>query len=168
MICLLSGFLLKTPEKRKATMIIDRLSNSHLYQHLGTRIQSAFNYLRNTDLAGLPVGKVEIDGKALYISVQEYKTKLPAQGRWEAHRAYIDLQIVIHGMERIGYSHLSRLQPGDYDEAKDVMFLEGREDNLLLMQPGDFMILWPEDAHMPCMAVDQPTQVKKAVVKIAV
>jgi beta-galactosidase beta subunit len=35
------------------------------------------------------------------------------------------------------------------------------------LQSGDFMLLWPEDGHMPGIAVESPVYVKKAVVKIS-
>lgn len=148
-------------------MIIDRLSNAHLYLSLSPNVRRAFEYLQKTDLAYLPVGIFEMDGKDLYVNSQEYNTKLPAQGKWEAHRRYIDLQYVISGTERIGYAHLSRLALGYYNAEKDVLSLMGSGDYVTLTA-GDFMLLFPEDAHMPGMAIDGPVSVKKAVVKIAI
>jgi YhcH/YjgK/YiaL family protein len=98
---------------------------------------------------------------------QEYNSKLPEQGKWEAHRRYIDLQYITVGTERIGYAHLSRLAQGDYNLEKDFLALTGTGD-FVTLSAGDFMLLFPEDAHMPGMAVDAPIPVKKVVVKIAV
>jgi biofilm protein TabA len=98
---------------------------------------------------------------------QEYISKLPEQGKWEAHRRYIDLQYVALGTERIGYAHLSRLTQGDYNPDKDFQALSGDGD-FVILSAGDFMLLFPEDAHMPGMAVGDPVQVKKVVVKIAI
>jgi YhcH/YjgK/YiaL family protein len=148
-------------------MIIDKLSNSHLYESLSLRIRRALQYVRQTDLAATDVGRYEIDGSNLYAMVQQYSTKLREQGVWEAHRRYIDLQYVVQGTERIGYVHLSRLTKGEYDEAKDFWRLTG-EGDFLTLSSGDFMILMPEDAHMPGMAVDAPSPVRKVIVKIAV
>ena len=39
---------------------------------------------------------------------------------------------------------------------------------LAALGPGDFMLLFPEDAHMPRIAVLAPENVRKVVVKIAV
>lgn len=146
-------------------MIIDRIANAHLYVHLGPRIERAFNYIQSTDLLRLDVGRYEIEGVSLYVVVQEYATKPGDQGRWEAHRRYIDLQYIIQGTELIGYAHLNRLAPGDYDAEKDFLPLSG-EGVFLTLQAGDFMLLMPEDAHMPGIAVNGPEIVKKAVVKI--
>jgi YhcH/YjgK/YiaL family protein len=148
-------------------MIIDKLTNSHLYETLSPRIKRAFDYLHQTDLRAIEDGKYEIDGNTSYAVVQQYTTKTKEQGKWEAHRRYIDIQYIIQGMEMIGYNHLSRLAPGEYDPARDVVFLTG-EGNYLPLSSGEFMLLYPEDAHMPCIAIDAPGAVKKVVVKIAV
>ena len=148
-------------------MITDNLSNATLYQGLGARFQRAFDYLRQTDLAALPVGRYELDGKNLYVLIQEYSTKLPGTGKWEAHQRYIDVQYIVHGTEKMGYAMLKRMQLGAYDPVKDFQAMSGEGDSLVL-QDGDFMVLWPNDGHMPGMAIDGSTLVKKAVVKIAI
>lgn len=147
-------------------MIIDTASNAHLYHGLSQRIALAFDYLRGTDLRSAAAGTWEIDGRQVYAIVQEYSTLPREEGAWEAHRQHIDLQYVVSGEERIGYTHVSRLQPGVYDPARDLLPLSG-EGEFLRLGPGDFMLLFPEDAHMPRLAVVAPAPVRKVVVKIA-
>ena len=148
-------------------MITDNVKNAHHYKNLGPRFQRAIEYIEQTDLASLPVGRYELDGKDLYVLIQEYSSKLPGAGKWEAHRNYIDLQYIVQGTERMGYAMLKRLQMGAYDPAKDFQALSG-EGDFVTLQSGDFMLLWPNDGHMPGMAVAESAPVKKAVVKITV
>ena len=148
-------------------MIIDSLRNAHLYSNLSPRFQRAFAYLRETDLVGLEVGKYELEGSQLFVAVQEYTTRLENQGKWEAHQRYIDIQYIVQGTEKIGYAPLSQVQLGEYNEAKDFQALMAEGDYLTL-RAGDFAVFFPEDAHKPNMAIGEPIQVKKAVVKIAV
>lgn len=148
-------------------MIIDQLANSPLYEMLSPRIKRAFDYLHQTDLQAIEDGKYEIDGKNIYAVVQQYPTKLKQQGKWETHQRYIDIQYIVQGVELIGHTHVSRLVQGEYDPAGDLMFLTG-EGNYLKLASGEFMLLYPEDAHMPGIAVETPGAVKKVVVKIAV
>jgi YhcH/YjgK/YiaL family protein len=148
-------------------MIVDLLANSHLYQGLNAKIDRAFAFLRETDLAALEPGDYEIDGREIYARALTYTTRLPEQGVWEAHRLYIDLQVMVQGAERICYAPLSRLTAGAYDEAKDFLRLSG-EGDFVTLPGGSFMLLWPGDGHMPCLAVNQPEPIKKVVVKIAV
>jgi biofilm protein TabA len=148
-------------------MIIDRLSNAHLYEHLSPRIKRAFDYLRRIDLAPLTPGRHDIEADTLYMMLSQYETKPRPQGVWEAHRRYIDLQVVVHGTEQIGYNHVSRLKAGTYELDRDFVPLAGDGD-FLTLTTGDFMLLFPEDGHMPGIASGAPNSVKKAVFKIGV
>lgn len=149
-------------------MIIDLLANAHQYEALGPRIRQAFDFLRRADLAALTPGIHEIDGRALYVNVQAFTTRPLAEGRWEAHRRYLDLHYVIEGRERIGYAPAGSLTLGVYDAERDFMPLTGEAGAFVPVTSGSFLLLWPDEAHMPGLAVDQPAPVRKVVVKIAV
>jgi YhcH/YjgK/YiaL family protein len=150
-------------------MIIDRLEKASLYQGVHKRLAAAFDYLQKTDLEKVEPGAHEIDGRKVYVMVQQYETKPMERGRWEAHRKYIDVQYVHRGGERFGYANVLDLKPGNYEEAKDFLSLEGEgKGDFFLVRQGTFVILFPQDGHMPGMAVSTPQPVKKFVVKIAV
>lgn len=157
----------KMQGRRGDALIVDELRNSPLYRGLGTLVAQAFDYLHNTDLLRAAAGTFEIKGRQVYASVQEYISLDPAQGAWEAHRRYIDLQCVVAGVERIGYARVGRMSPGRYDPERDLLPLTGAGD-FLTLGPGEFMLLFPGDAHMPRIAVAAPEYVRKVVVKIAV
>jgi YhcH/YjgK/YiaL family protein len=148
-------------------MIIDRIENASLYYEVHIKFKLAFGYIESIDTATIPAGKYEIDGTAMYALVQEYNTKLKEQGRWEAHRRYIDLQYMVQGTEGMGYSNIHHLQQGEYDASKDFLPLFGEGDQVAL-KSGSFVLLLPEDAHMPGMAIGEPAPIKKVVIKIAV
>jgi YhcH/YjgK/YiaL family protein len=103
----------------------------------------------------------------MFALVQEYDTKLKEQGLWEAHRRYIDLQYVVQGTEGFGYANINHLKQSEYDSIKDFLPLHGDGD-LVTVHDGSFILLLPEDAYMPGMAIDKPVQVKKVVIKIAI
>ncbi len=147
-------------------MIFDQLKNAHLYFPLGERIQKALEYLMSTDFSGIEPGKYEIDGEDIYAVVSQYDTKPITAGKWEAHKRYLDIQSVVEGKEKIGYSFSNKTivtQP--YDEYKDIMFLKG-EGNFLIAEAGYFTILFPSDIHMPGIAMNISTPVKKVVLKV--
>ena len=113
-------------------------------------------------------GRHELDGDKVFALVQQYQTKPLAEGKWEAHRKYIDVQYVAAGVEKIGWAPVSRLKVTElYDETKDVAFYTGKGD-FVTVPAGWFVILFPEDAHMPSIAVDAPSPVTKVVVKVKV
>jgi YhcH/YjgK/YiaL family protein len=148
-------------------MIFDRLSNAALYIPPSGRIARAFAYLQTENLEKLPVSRGEIDGTQLYALVQEYATKPHEEGKWEAHRRYIDLQYIVRGVEECGVARLDRLNAGAYDPQRDFLPLEGSGD-ILTLRAGEFVLFFPEDAHMPGLAAGAAAPVRKIVVKIAV
>ncbi len=152
-------------------MVKDLLSLSDRYRSLGPRFVRAFEFAKSTDFAAMPDGTYPSagpeGGNDVRALVQRYTTKLAHEGRWEAHRTHIDLQFVLTGEEHVGVVPISRLVAEPYDAEKDIMWLAGEGDRVTL-RPGEFMLLWPEDAHMPAMAIDTPLPVLKVVIKIAV
>ena len=147
-------------------MIIDKLKNAQNYYALGENFKKAFEYLKNNDLSMLKNGRYEIDGENIFVSVQDYETKQPEEGRWEAHRKYADIQFLIKGTEQLGYTDVDALRPEtSYNEKDDIIFLNG-SGQFAKAQTDVFLVFFPQDAHMPCICIEQPEYVKKAVVKI--
>ena len=148
-------------------MVIDQLEKASMYLGINKRLAIAFQYLKNTDLAKVEPGRYEIDGTNVYALVQQYDTNPKEKGRWEAHRRYLDVQYVFSGAELFGYANLETLKAGEYDEAKDFLSLTGDGD-FFILRAGTFVILAPQDGHMPGIAVSSPQPVKKVVVKVSV
>jgi YhcH/YjgK/YiaL family protein len=148
-------------------MIIDQIANYQQYYPLHPRIKPAFDFLNQTDLASLHTGRHEIDGENIYAMLQNYTSKPREQGFWEAHRRYLDLQVMIEGVELIGYANITHLSQATYDPVKDFLPLFG-QGNFLTLQNGSFALLFPQDAHMPGIAHAIPAPVKKLVIKISI
>ena len=149
-------------------MVTDRLDNVALYRSLSPRIAAAIDYVTSTDFSVIADGKYAIDGDRLFALVQRYTSKPMNEGRWEAHRKYIDLQVVVNGIEQIGYVSINQLNAEPYDDAKDLIWLSGAAGQWFTLPAGHFTLLWPGDAHMPGVQANGPAEVLKVVVKIAV
>ena len=148
-------------------MILDDLDNAALFHRLGDGIARALRYLSDAKLSVVTPGRYEVDGNRIVATVSDYPTKLREHGVWEAHRQHIDVQCVQNGEERVGYAPLASLSAGPYDPERDVLFAEGDGD-FVLLRPGRFVILYPQDAHMPGIAVNQTQPVRKIVIKVAI
>ena len=149
-------------------MIVDRLSNLEFYRGLPLGLVRALEFLRDTDLLTIPVGRQDLDGERLFALVQDYNTKPIEECRWEAHRRYCDVQYLARGTERIGVANIERMrieQP--YDSDRDVAFFTGDGDSMLL-NAGTFAIFAPQDVHMPCVLAESSELVRKIVVKVDV
>ena len=147
-------------------MIIDALENMEFYQGLNEQLYKGLAFLKETDVASLPVGRYEIDGDAVVALVQEYETHLPEECRWEAHYTYTDIQYVVEGSERMGWNTLDGVVKTEDRPEDDVYFFESEGDHFVL-HTGQFAVFTPQDAHRPGMAVDRQAPIKKIVVKVA-
>ena len=149
-------------------MIIDVLENANLYLELNGKFKKAFNFLRNIDLLKLEIGKYEIEGNNIYAIVDNYFTRSKEEGLWEAHRRYIDIQFVVKNKEQMGYASLGQMQNcTEYDQEKDILFFKGTGSYFII--PADtFVILTPQDVHMPGIAIEKSEAVKKIVIKVLV
>jgi len=148
-------------------MIIDQLKNASSYFDISKNIGAALCYLRDTDLSKIEPGRYEIDGSNIYAMMQKYETKSKESGIWEAHRHYIDVQYIIKGTELIGYANIEYLKDGEYDDVKDMLPLYG-DGVYFEVNAGTFVILMPQDAHMPGIAVSTTQSVEKIVLKVRV
>ena len=149
-------------------MIIDSLKNAKFYYGLGERVEKGLKFLENTDLSEYKNGKYEIDGEKVYVSVQDYETKLLEQGKFEAHRKYLDIQYIIKGSERLGFGKIGEFSPAvDYDEEKDIAFFQGEVEQLVKLYPGNCLVTFPEDLHQPKVRYDD-NLVRKVVLKVKI
>ena len=149
-------------------MIIDVLENANLYLEVNSKLNKAFNFLRNIDLLKLDIGKYEIEGTNIYAIVDNYFTRSKEEGLWEAHRRYIDIQFVVKNKEQMGYANLGQMQNcTKYDQEKDILFFKGT-GSYFIIPAGTFVIFTPQDVHMPGIAIENPEAVKKIVLKILI
>ncbi|MDF2874779.1 MAG: tabA [Sporomusa sp.] len=126
-------------------------------------------YLAKTNVAELPAGKHEIEGKDIYVAINEYETQPREARRAEAHVDYLDIQYLISGEELIAYSLLTDDNEVLSDElaAKDAIFYKTvQQETDLVLTEGMYAIFFPWDVHRPNCTLHQTCKVKKAVVKI--
>ncbi len=149
-------------------MIIDNIKNAEQYYSYGERFQKALEYLQVTDFGLTENGIHELDGKNIFAIVTEYDTKPITEGKWESHLKYYDVQFIASGEEKIGYVFKDKVKLlQEYNSDNDFMLWEGDGD-FITAKAGDFLILGPDDVHMPSIQVNGPSKVKKVVVKVLI
>ena len=110
-----------------------------------------------------------IDGDRLFLIHAEYETERVGQGVMEAHRRYADVMLMLEGEEAIFVKPVSELTQvtKEYDPACDALFAKADPDAArIVLRPGDFAVFFPEDAHCPACAVEEPRHVKKVIAKV--
>ena len=151
-------------------MITGLFSQLHLYQSIHPDLQIAIEHILRLDLPTLVAGRYEIAGEDIFYMVNEYSTKSAAECEPERHRKYTDIQVMIHGTEKFGYTPFINQQPvTGFLPDNDVAFysIPAEEIDYITLCPGKFILFLPTDIHQPEVLVGAPTPVKKLVVKIA-
>ncbi len=147
-------------------MILDSLSNLHYYLAVHPLFSVVSDFISSHDFAHLESGRLTLD-RGVYANVDENATKDPWDAIIECHEKFIDIHIMLKGIERIGICDSSECTSIEaYSPEKDVEKLEGTLDFITLKQ-GSFAVFFPRDAHMPGLTADPAnTSVKKIVFKI--
>lgn len=149
-------------------MIFDLTKNAYLYENLSPNFAKAFTYLASHDLMTMAPGRYEIDGKNVYLNIQDAALLTAETAKWEAHRSYADIQTDLTGSEIIGVRPADALTETEpYDAEKDIAFFGAGDGGLRVRLTGrDFVVLFPDDAHQPCVTDGDGGAVRKAVFKV--
>jgi YhcH/YjgK/YiaL family protein len=146
----------------KTELAIQYFKNRELWE-------KAFNFLKTSDLKKIDTGKYELQGKDMYVIVDEYITRNEEDSAFEAHRRYIDIQYIVEGEEKIGISALGNTKEiTPYDNFKDIIFLTSEQNNYRIASPEKFFVFFPEDAHRPCVKTSENIRIRKVVIKIRI
>jgi biofilm protein TabA len=148
-------------------MIFSNLSQSDRYAALHPLFARAFDYIRNTDLFLLAPGRYNIVGDDLIAIVEHAPGKLRAMAKLEAHRHYIDIQLVLDGIEEMGWKPLVDCHNpvSEHSMEKDIRFFHDAPASWIAVPPDHFCIFFPEDAHAPLVSGGF---IRKVIFKIAV
>ena len=148
-------------------MIFSTLSQSDRYAALHPLFPRAFEYIRNTDLRALAPGRYPIVGDDLFAIVEHVPGRTRAAAQLECHRRYIDIQLVLEGVDEMGWKPLAacREPVSDYSAERDIQFFKDSPATWIATPPDHFCIFFPEDAHAPLVA---SVEIHKVIFKIAV
>jgi biofilm protein TabA len=150
-------------------MIADQIRNYELYKIMNERVDRAVEYIQTHTFAGLHTGMHEVEGQEIYFNLIEYETKEVEERFWESHKKYLDLHYILEGKEFIGHEQFDRMTiKQEYEEKDDFYLLNGKVQSKVKLEQGDFMLLFPNDAHMTAIKVDGPEKVRKVVFKILI
>ena len=144
-------------------MIIDKLENMKNYPVLKEACEAL-------EKMGYDVAKGSHKiSDTLVLNVNEYNSNENKDGAYEAHEKWIDLQMIISGEEYIRYAKRSAgVMKTEYNPDCDALFMTVENyDNLGLFR-GNFAVFFPEDLHLPGLAVDKSEPIKKYVFKIKI
>jgi len=146
-------------------MVYDQIYNLKKYKTLLPNLEKLEEYLLHHNPRELPLGEIRVD-EDLILKVKEYVPRSKAEARWEAHRVFADVQYVVRGHELMGVAPLKEMIPNDaYNSVSDSIHADhDRPGEFFPLKEGAFMLLMPEDVHMPSLRDD--TEAEETVFKI--
>ena len=145
-------------------MILDKTKNALLYEKMLPNLENALNKLKELGDDAKP-GRYEFEGG--YLMIQEGDTRPAESGDFEAHRKYIDVQVVLSGTEYVVWAPTPEMTVSEeYNDEKDRAMLSGQAEYCIKINGGMFYALFPEDAHKACRDTGTGTHYRKAVIKL--
>jgi biofilm protein TabA len=148
-------------------VILDDLKHAERYYNLHPGFREGFEFLTQANLQARENGKYELRGEHLFALINRDPGRGHEGARLEAHRKYIDIQLLVDGSEEIGWRPTAecRQVTDPYDTTRDIMFFADPPETWIRLPVGKFMVFWPEDAHAPLASRGENV---KAVIKVAV
>ncbi len=145
-------------------MILDSIENAAKYEGISPAFKTAMRFLYENRKGGLTEDRYEICDD-VYALVKRYNSKPVESCKYEGHRDYIDIQYVVSGRECIGWAPISDMKEQEYIESKDQYIMRG-EGELIPIRSQQFMILFHDDIHMPCVICGKSEPIEKIIIKV--
>lgn len=135
-------------------MQIGKLNQSCRIEIIHPLFKELFDFVKSHDFNDFPLGKVEVKGDDIFIMNSDVDG-VPAQKQpLEMHRKYIDVHILLNGNECIGWKPIEEIEhyTREYNTDGDCALSDDAPRFYVDLNPGEFCIVFPEDAHAPAIS----------------
>lgn len=150
-------------------MIYAKNADALAYRGIHPNLDLALEHITPEFLASLRDNqRVELKGDLVYCTRFTYETIPQEESFFEAHRRYLDIHIMVEGEERVDMNRPEDLKLTDAQEENDFYAYQGESWHSTVLKPGEFLVVFPGDAHRIKVQVDGPKTVSKAVFKVCI
>ena len=150
-------------------MIYAKNADALAYRGIHPNLDLALEHITPEFLASLRDNqRVELKGDLVYCTRFTYETIPQEESFFEAHRRYLDIHIMVEGEERVDMNCPEDLKLTDAQEGNDFYAYQGESWHSTVLKPGEFLVVFPGDAHRIKVQVDGPKTVSKAVFKVCI
>lgn len=120
------------------------------------------------DVQNKAPGHYELKGDDLFMNVMQFVTQPPQEKKVELHERYIDIQLLLSGEERILFGMTDSARQCEEIHVEDDYQLCSQiaDEQSIVLKPGRFVIFMPGEPHKPGCVVEEPVEIKKAVIKV--
>lgn len=147
-------------------MILGKVCDTLRIEELHPYFRTLFKFVRENDLSKFANQRIVLNGDDLFINMAEPELKKAEEQKLEVHREYIDVHFPLTGDEICGVTHISDLtveSDEPFNDEEDYALYSEPARTYFTVHPGDFYIVFPEDAHAPIIGEGK---IKKAIAKI--
>ena len=148
-------------------MIYDKIENLSVYFDSSSKFAKVESVLAEFLENPFDSGKIEIDGDNMWCNVAKYNVEDGTPIKYEAHKEYADVQIMVDGEENIGWANFKECTiTEDFKEGCDIAFMDAPNGQFFELKKGYFAVFFPQDAHAPCRKNESSDFANKLVFKI--
>ena len=114
-----------------------------------------------------PEERYPFDGGVVFF--QSGQTKALEDSQFEAHRKFVDVQVVLEGAEYVALEDLSNLEVViPYSDERDVEKYIAETEHFMKITAGMAYVCFPWDGHKAVFHIDKPLKFTKAVIKLEI
>lgn len=153
-------------------MISGKIADLKRYYPLHPAFEFVDKFLQEYMADPKPDGSYEILPGRLTAGIATNEMADAQTKDFEAHKKFADVQVIMKGTERIDWADLdtcTEMVSEEYSKGGDIAFYKDPEFvSKVILDEGEFMIMFPEDAHKPCVkpTADASQPVTKIVFKV--
>lgn len=149
-------------------MIFDDLKNITFYKGIHPNLDKAIDFLYEHRKDSFELGKYDIDDDKVFLVVQENTLNKEENNRFEHHKKYADLHLLVEGHEYSAYGSRIKDESQAFDEASDIGFVHCQESYPLHLGYHNFAIFFSGEPHQPNGYAGQEEVVRKHLYKILI
>ena len=149
-------------------MILANNSTVADYKGIHPNLDAALAHITPQFLASPGTERVDIIPGEVWCTKFTYETIPAEESFFEAHEKFLDIHMMLDGCERVEISVPDTLEQFRSEPENDFYAYNGEGQHSLVLTPGEFLVVFPADAHKIKMQVNGPCTVTKAVFKVKI
>jgi len=147
-------------------MIFAKNNKARDYLGLSKNLDLALEHINAEFFSSLGSERMDIIPGQLWCTKFSYETIPEEESFFEAHKKFLDIHVMLEGSERVEIASPADLEQYDSVAENDFYAYRGMGGQSLILSPGSFLVVFPDDAHKLKMHCGAPATVTKAVFKV--
>ena len=149
-------------------MIVANNHTAAAYRGIHPNLDVALGHFTPEFFGSLGSERVDIIPGEVWCTKFTYETVRDEEAFFEAHEKFLDIHMMLEGCERVEIASPAALEQFRAEPENDFFAYHGEGRHSLVLKPGEFLVVFPDDAHKIKMQVGDPCTVTKAVFKIKI